>query len=276
MYPASVLCRSFVRGIKLLSITLPVWLACATTTARANITPLSSSIRASALADVDPDQPNVPDLHQDSTPDGHLRPMSVNSFDFETQPIDLSESVATSASVSYIGDNTIIVRMAGARSGTDSSPGGAGGEYASVAAYRLRFQNLTANSSLTVSYLLNSYDRPYEQVTTPIGFGVRDAFQVFHGDSVRVPFDSHSGSGLQGSQTLDLASTGFLGMYTLELDLSMVGRTSDLAPPENWDIIMTITTPPMTITPVPEPATAATLVLGLALVGWVALRRRHH
>ncbi|HEY7090948.1 MAG TPA: hypothetical protein VH518_22820 [Tepidisphaeraceae bacterium] len=271
MNSSSILRGGPVRGFKVFSIGLPLWLVC-TASARADITPISSSISSSALADIDPDDPNVPDLHQDST-SSQLRPMSVSSFDTDVQPVDLSENVASSASVSYIGNDTIIVHMSGARSGTDSAPGAPGGEYASIDAYRMRFQNLTANSSLLVSWVLHIYNRPYEMVTTPIGFGVRDAIQIFHGDSIKVPFDSHSGTNLQGSQTLDLTSTGALGVYTLELDLFMSGRTTDLAPPESWDATLTITTPPMTITPIPEPAGVAGLIS--CLLAWWPRRCRN-
>ena len=259
--------RSLGCGSKVISISLLLCLACTATLSRADITPQTSSINSSSLADVDPDeQPNTPDVHSDST-GSQLRSMNVSSFDFELQPIDLSETVTGAASASYVGNTTIIVHMSGSRSGTDAAPGAPGGEYASVDAYRFKFQNLTANSSLLVSYVLHTYNRSYEQVTTPIGFGVRDALQVFHGDSIKVPFDSHSGTNVQGSQSLDLTNTGALGVYQLELDLSMVGRTTDLAPPENWDVTFTITTPPMTITPIPEPA-AALLLVSVGLAGF--------
>jgi hypothetical protein len=261
------------RGFTRFSIALVVCFGFILKQAIADITPQSSSISSSSLADVDPDDPNVPDLHSDST-SSQLRPMSVNSIDTDLQPVDLSETVAASASVSYVGNNTIVVHLAGSRSGTDPGPGAPGGEYACVDAYRFKFQNLTANSTLLVSYVLATYNRNYEAVNTPIGYGVRDAIQIFHGDSIKVPFDSHSGTNLQGSATLDLPSTGALGVYTLELDLSMVGRTTDLAPPENYDVTFTITTPTMTITPAPEPTSTASVLAGLGLVGWMMRRIR--
>lgn len=92
----------------------------------AAITPTSSSLSATSLADVDPLN-QVADTDTDGTPDGILTDLSVTTFSMDALPPDLSEVVTTIASVAYSGNNTITVHIFGSRSGTDSTLGSPGG-----------------------------------------------------------------------------------------------------------------------------------------------------
>jgi hypothetical protein len=196
------------------------------------------------LADVEPlDQDDVTDT--DGTSDGLLTDLSVTTIAMDAIPPDLSELVTTSASVTYSGNNTITVHMHGSRSGTDSNLGAPGGSYESIAAYRLPFENLDAGTTLTVAWQLD-WVRPSEGVTSPHGIALRRGFDL-DSRGLSIPFDALQGSA-SGMETFELTATGggFFDRYTLELDLFMVGMTTDLAPAESWDATFVITTPPIT------------------------------
>jgi hypothetical protein len=77
-----------------------------------------------------------------------------------------------------------------------------------------------------------------------------------------------------GTEVFNLTGTGAGGFSTLEFDLVLSGSTSDLVPPENWAATFTVHTPPMTITPVPEPGTVGLLMAGLALLAMLRAGRR--
>lgn len=258
---------SVARGLSrasLLAVALICWTALPV---RADITPLSSAMTASSVADVDPDaNPDIPDSSADSTPDGNLRPMSVSTSQSDFSA-NLSELVTATASVTYAGNDSLTVQMAGARSGTDSTLGSPGGEYRSKAHYELSFQNLSV-SALTVDWNV-AFDRYSTGTFTPLSVVVRRG-GIIVSDGPRVGFADKSGM-VSGSKTFALDQT-ILAFYTLEIDLSMLGRTTDVSLPESWAATFTVHTPPMTITPVPEPATVGTLALGLATLA--ALRRR--
>lgn len=217
------------------------------TSAGAAITPTSSSLSATSLADVDPlDQ--VADTDTDGTPDGNLTDLSVTTVSTDALPPDLSQLVNTSASVAYSGNNTITVQMHGSRSGTDSGLGPPGGSYESTAAYRLPFENLDAGTTLTVAWNLN-WVRPSEGITSPHGIALRRGFDL-DSRGLFIPFSVLEGS-TSGMETFDLTATGggFFDTYTLEIDLYMVGLTTDLVPGESWDATFVITTPPITTPP---------------------------
>jgi len=236
--------------------------------ARADITPLSSQLTASSVADVDPDvTPNTPDSDADGTPDGNLRPMSVSTSQTDLVLPDLSELVTASASVTYSGNDALTVQMVGTRSGTDATFGSPGGEYSSKAHYGLSFQNL-AVGEITVDWSV-SFERNTTGTFTPLGVIVRRGGIVVS-DGPTVAFADQAGI-VAGSKTFALDQTN-LAFYSLEIDLSMVGRTTYLAPPESWSATFVVRTPPMTITPVPEPTTVASMALGLAMLA--VLRRR--
>lgn len=228
--------------------------------AKADITPLSSRLTASSIADVDPLNPDAPDSDADSTPDGHLRPMSVSTSQAEVGS-GLSELVTASASVTYTGNDTLTVQMVGARSGTDATFGPPGGEYSSKARYGLSFENLTVGE-ITVDWSV-AFVRTTTGTFTPLGVVVRRGGIIVSGGPTAV-FADRSGI-IAGSQTFALDQT-ILAFYDLEIELSMVGNTSNLAPPESWQATFVVRTPPMTITPVPEPASVVMLALGLALL----------
>jgi hypothetical protein len=246
-------------------------LSCIATSSQADITPLSSKLKASSVADVDPDTvPNVPDAKEDSTPDGHLRSLGVATGVHDAVPPDLTEFVSTTASVRYVGNDTAIITFIGGRSGSDPTLGPPGGEFASVASFDLAFQNLAAGT-LNVDWVLG-FTRPNTGTFTPLGIGLqRGAFFDSRGPSV--PFDAKSASDMRGTESFTLDRTGIAGLYTLELDLSMVGRTTDLNQLENWNVTFTVHTPAMTITPVPEPSIPAALVLGVGAAVWTIRRR---
>ena len=210
----------------------------------ADITPSSSSLSATSLADVEPLDLD-PVTGTDGTPDGLLRDLSVLAIANDGSPPDLSEFVATSASVAYSGNNTITVQMDGARSGTDSTLGAPGGSYESIAEFRLPFENLDAGTSVTVAWQLD-WERPSEGVTSPHGIALRRGFDL-DSRGLFIPFDALEGSA-SGMETFELTATGggFSSLYTLEIDLYMVGMTTDLAQAESWDATFVITTPPIT------------------------------
>jgi hypothetical protein len=215
----------------------------------AAITPTSSSLSARSLADVEPlDKTAVTDT--DGTPDGSLTDLSVTTVSMDAVPPDLSENVATSASVIYSGNNTITVHMVGSRNGTDPSLGAPGGSFESVAAYRLPFENLDAGTTLTVAWHLD-WTRPSEGTTSPHGIALRRGFDL-DSRGLFIPFAALQGSS-SGMETFELTGTGsgFFDLYTLEIDLRMVGMTSNVAAAESWDATFVITTPP--ITTIPEP-----------------------
>jgi hypothetical protein len=128
----------------------------------AAITPTSSSLSATSLADVDQlDQADVTDT--DGTTNGILTDLSVMTVSMDAVPPNLSQLISTNASVVYSGNNTITVQMHGSRSGTDPNLGPPGGSYESVAAYRLPFENLDAGTTLTVAWNL-AWVRPSEEL----------------------------------------------------------------------------------------------------------------
>jgi hypothetical protein len=215
----------------------------------AAITPTSSSLSATSLADVEPlGQADVNDT--DGTPDGSLTDLNVTTVSMDAVPPDLSEHVATSASVDYSGNNTITVHMVGSRSGTDPNLGAPGGSFKSIAAYRLPFQNLDAGTTLSVAWNLN-WVRPSEGTTSPHGIALRRGFDL-DSRGLFIPFAALQGPA-SGMETFQLTATGggFFDLYTLEIDLFMVGMTTNLAAAESWDATFVITTPP--ITTIPEP-----------------------
>jgi hypothetical protein len=235
--------------------------------APAAITPSASSISARSVADIDPDDVNSPDLQSDSTT-GVLRNLNVSTAASDALAPDLFESVATSASVTYAGATSATVHLFGARLGTDSAPGSPGGEYDSRASYRLSFQNL-ALDTLTVDWTV-VFERPNTGTFTPLGIGLSNGAN-FESIGPSVPFDSGGGS-VTGSKKFTLDGTGFAGLYTLELDLAMAGVTTDLAAPERWDATFVLTTPEMTITPVPEPALPLLFLSGLGVLAGKRMR----
>jgi len=210
----------------------------------AEITPTSSSLSATSLADVEPlDQSDVTDT--DGTPDGFLTELGVATVSMDAVPPNLSENVATSASVVYSGDHTITVHMVGSRSGTDPTLGAPGGSFKSIAAYRLPFENLAAGTTLTVAWHLD-WVRPSEGTTSPHGIALRRGFDL-DSRGLFIPFAALQGS-TSGMETFQLTGTGggILDLYTLELDLFMVGMTTNVAVGESWDATFVITTPPIT------------------------------
>jgi hypothetical protein len=213
----------------------------------AAITPTSSSLSATSLADVEPlDQADVTDT--DGTADGILTDLSVMTVSTDAVPPNLSQLVTTNASVTYSGNNTITVQMHGSRSGTDPNLGPPGGSYESLAAYRLPFENLNAGATLTVAWNLD-WVRPSEGVTSPHGIALRHGFDL-DSRGLSIPFSALEGNA-SGMETFDLTATGdgVLDLYTLEIDLYMVGLTTDLVPAESWDATFVITTPPITTLP---------------------------
>jgi hypothetical protein len=215
----------------------------------ADITPTSSSLSATSLADVDPlDKDPVSDT--DGTTDGVLTDLSVTTVSMDAVPPNLSEVVTTSASVTYSGNNMITVAMHGSRTGTDSNLGAPGGAYQSIAAYRLPFENLAAGTTLTVAWDLD-WVRPSEGTTSPHGIALGRGFDL-DSRGLTIPFNALEGPA-SGMETFQLTATGsgFFDLYTLEIELYMVGASTDLAPAESWDATFVITTPP--ITTIPEP-----------------------
>jgi hypothetical protein len=210
----------------------------------AAITPSSSSLSATSLADVEPlDQDPV--TGSDGTPDGSLTDLSVLAVSTDGSPPGLSEFVATSASATYSGNNTITVEMYGSRTGTDPNLGAPGGSYQSIAAYRLPFENLDAGTTITVAWDLD-WVRPSEGTTSPHGIALRRGFDA-DSRGLAIPFNALEGPA-SGMETFELTGTGsgLFDLYTLEIDLYMVGMTTDLAPAESWDAVFVITTPPIT------------------------------
>jgi hypothetical protein len=237
--------------------------------ARAEITPLSSQLTASSLADVEPlSGASVPDTDSDGTPDGQLRSLSVSTLQSDSAP-DLAEAVTATASVVYTGDDLLTVEVFGGRSGTDSTIGSPGGNYDSETGFDLSFQNL-AVGTITVDWVL-TFDRPGTGTFTPFGIVVRRG-GIIDSRGPSVPFDAQSGI-VSGSETFDLTATN-LAFYDLEIDFAMIGATSNLAEPESWDATFTVHTPPMTITPVPEPSAPVATAVGLATFGLLRLRFR--
>lgn len=228
---------------------------------RADIVPLSSDLTASSAADVDPSTgTNVPDADADGTPDGQLVGLGVSTFQSDSALPDLSEDVTTTSSVVYTGNDLLTVEMFGARSGTGA--GSPGSDYASHAAFDLSFQNLAA-SSITVDWMV-SFERNTTGTHAPFGIVVRRG-GIIDSRSPSVPFAALSGVE-SGSETFDLTETN-LAFYDLELDFGMVGSTTNLADGEHWNATFTAHTPPMTITPVPEPSAPLTTLVGLAVFG---------
>lgn len=240
-----------------------------TSPARADITPLSSQLTASSAADVDPVGTSVPDEDSDGTPDGQLQSLSVSTFQSDSTPPDLSEAVTAHASVVYTGDDLLTVKIFGARSGTDDTLGSPGGSFASQTGFDLSFQNL-AVGSITVDWVL-TFDRPNTGTFTPFGIVVRRG-GIIDSRGPSVPFDAMSGM-VSGSETFDLNETT-LAFYDLELDFSMVGSTTNVADPESWDATFTVSTPPMTIVPVPEASAPFATVVGSAVLGLLQRLRR--
>jgi hypothetical protein len=221
-------------------------------TVEAAITPTSSSLSATSLADVEPlDQNDVTDT--DGTPDGLLRDLSVTTVATDSVPPDLSELVMANASVVYSGNNTITVQMHGSRSGTDPNLGAPGGAFESVVAFRLPFENLDAGTTLSVAWQLD-FERPSEGTTSPHGIALRRGFDL-DSRGLFIPFGALEGMA-SSMETFDLTATGggFFDLYTLEIDFSMVGMTTNLVPSERWDATFVITTPP--ITTIGEPGLA--------------------
>lgn len=235
--------------------------------AHADIEPISSSLSVRAVADVDPD--DFPDTAvTDSRSTGPVfENFTLSALASDGAPPQLFERVVANASVAYFGADTIRVQFTGSREGTDMAIDGPGGQFESFAAYRMRFENLAPGQQITVAWSLN-FERDSEGTFAPFGIALRSLLD-FDSRGLGVPFDALSGTA-SGSETFQLASTGFSGVYTLELDLALSGRTTDLNQFESWDVTFVVTTPTMTITPVPEPALPALFLAGL---GAVALRQ---
>jgi hypothetical protein len=212
--------------------------------ARADITPSSSRLSATSLGDVEPlDQ--EPITGTDSTPDGNLMDLSVLAIATDGTPPGLSQFVATNASVTYSGNNTITVEMHGSRTGTDPNLGAPGGSYQSIVAYRLPFENLNAGTTISVAWDLD-WVRPSEGTTSPHGIALRRGFDL-DSRGLSIPFGALEGPA-SGMETFELTATGggTFDLYTLELDFYMVGMTTNVAPAESWDATFVITTPPIT------------------------------
>lgn len=237
--------------------------------AHADITPLSSRLTASSLSNIVAGTPKAADTDEDAT-GSQLANLSVVTDQYEAQPVDLSQTVTASGSVTYLSDTSFVVQLIGTRSGTDSGPSGISSAYDSRAKFVLEFQNLAAGA-ITVDWNI-PFERDYQGTIAPLGVGLRWSGVL---DAVSPTVDFNTGSGTSiGSHTFDLTTTGASGRYWLELELYMAGQTSNLAPPEHWTATFAVTTPRMTITPVPEPTTVVMLSAGLALLGAGRLRRR--
>ena len=239
--------------------------------ARADIVPLSSKLTASSSADVDPPTtPLTPDNDLDQTLDGHLHNLSVTTGQSDTVGV-LSETVAASAAVTYAGNTSFTVQISGARSGTDNSADEPGGSYQSKARFTLSFQNL-ATDTITVDWTL-LFNRQNTGTFTPFTIGLQHLGR-FDARGPQVLFSSLSGRA-SGTEVFNLTGTGVGGFSTLEFDLVLSGSTSDLALPENWTGTFAVRTPPMTITPVPEPGRTGMLVFGLGLLAILRGARRN-
>jgi hypothetical protein len=234
-----------------------VWIA---SPVHADVTPLSSQLDASSVADVDPGTgSSVPDEDSDGTPDGNLHGLSVSTFQSDSAVPDLLEEVTATSSVVYSGNDLLTVEMFGARSGTGVS---AGSDCGSSAHFDLFFQNL-AVGSITVNWTI-TFERQTAPAPTPFGITVRRG-GIVDSRSPSVPLMDLSGVA-SGSETFDLNETS-QAFYDLDLDFVMAGSTSHPADPESWNATFTVHTPPMTITPVPEPSRPALALVGLAILG---------
>jgi hypothetical protein len=129
--------------------------------------------------------------------------------------------------------------------------GAPGGAFESVAAYRLPFENLDAGTTITVAWQLD-WARPSQGITSPHGIALRRGFDL-DSRGLFIPFGVFEGSA-SGMETFELTATGggFFNLYTLELDYSMVGMTTNLVPAESWDATFVITTPPITTISEPD------------------------
>src|SRR5574338_1560108 len=226
---------------------------------QAAITPLSSQLTASSAADLDPVALDpVPDEDSDGTPDGQLQSPEVSTSQGDSLPPNLSELVTASASVIYTGNDLVTVSMSGSRSGTDDSLGAPGGYFASKANFDLAFQNLDVGS-ITVDWDV-TFERPSMGTFTPFGIVVRRG-GIVDSRGPEVPFDALSGS-FSGSETFDLTETSN-AFYDLELVFYLVRNTTNLLQLESWDATFTVSTPPMSITPVPEPSAPLATLAGV-------------
>ena len=235
---------------------------------RADILPLSSDLTASSVADVDPSTgTSTRDTDADGTPDGQLQGLSVSTLQSDSALPDLSEDVTTTASVVYTGNDLLTVEMLGARSG--SGVPASFSSYGSSAGFDLSFQNLDVGS-ITVDWML-TFERTTTGTNAPFGIVVRRG-GIIDSRSPSIPFADLSGVA-SGSETFDLDQTN-LAFYDLELDFHMAGSTNHPADPESWNATFTVHTPPLTITPVPEPAAPVLTAVGLLVFGLLQVLQR--
>lgn len=235
--------------------------------AAADLTPLQQSLSTYAAATA---QPNVPpassDTHGDTAMPGTLRNMDESSAASDASPDRArSLSVEAAAAVAFQSRTQFTVSLLSRRSGADDAVSAPGGTYDSRASLELSFIAL-ADGTLDIAHTL-SYERVSTGSFAPMGVTLSRGSST-DGRSVRVPFASLSGS-VAGLDTFTVQENGF---YTLRIETAMTGASSSLITGERFEGTFVVTTPRMTVSAVPEPATG--MIMGGGLAWLLRVRRR--
>jgi len=231
-----------------------------------DIAPITSILKATSRAKVDPHPTSVEQAATDTPSPGTLRNLAVDTSAFDEVP-PLSIQATANGQLTYAGVDGFTLHVLGQRLGTDSSADEPGGVFQADVSYALSFQAVAAG---TISVDCNfDFARTTAGTNTPISISLRQGANL-NSHSPQVAFSALSGSGHDHTD-FALASGGF---YTLGLDLIVNEGSSDLTPEVRWDAVFVVHTPPSTIGPIPEPGTAGYVAIGLGLLALLSGRRR--
>ena len=223
-----------------------------------DIAPITSTLKATSRAKVDPHPTSVEQTATDTPSPGTLRNLAVDTSAFDEQQ-PLSIQATANGQLTYAGVESFTLHVFGQRLGTDSSVDEPGGVFDADVSYTLSFEAVAAG---TISVDCNfDFDRTTTGTNTPITISLQQGANP-NSHSPQVAFSALSGS---GHDHTDFALTSG-GFYTLGLDLVVNEGTSDLTPEIKWDATFVVHTPPLTIAPIPEPGTAVYVAIGLGLL----------
>ena len=231
-----------------------------------DIAPITSMLKATSRAQVDPHPTSVEQTATDTPLPGTLRNLAVDTSAFDEEP-PLSIQARANGQLTYAGVDSFTLHVFGQRLGTDSSVDEPGGDFDADVSYTLSFEAVAAG---TISVDSNfDFDRTTTGTNTPISISLRQG-ATLNSHTPQVAFSALSGS---GDDHTDFALTSG-AFYTLGLNLTVNEGSSDLTPEVRWDATFVVHTPPLTIAPIPEPGTAVYVAIGLGLLALSIRRRR--
>jgi len=231
-----------------------------------DIAPITSTLKATSRAQVDPHPTSVEQTATDTPLPGTLRNLAVDTSAFDEEP-PLSIQARANGQLTYAGVDSFTLHVFGQRLGTDSSVDEPGGDFDADVSYTLSFEAVAAG---TISVDSNfDFDRTTTGTNTPISISLRQG-ATLNSHTPQVAFSALSGS---DHDHTDFALTSG-GFYTLGLDLVANEAASNLTPEIKWDATFVVHTPPLTIAPIPEPGTAVYVAIGLGLLALSIRRRR--